>query len=189
MPYEYTVRWSGARVGLGASVFHYRPAGGPTGATSIQTATRVFFEAIKGYIPSGITITYDREVRQLDNAGNLEEVFPLGQVNTTGGSGGTVFVNGAGAMIRWSTGAVSGGRRLQGRTFLVPFSTAGISGGEVTTAAQGVVNAAAATYISSLTSAGPSLVVWSRTNGTTADALTGALLSRPSSLRTRNDRD
>lgn len=188
MPYEYTVRWSGARIGSGASVFHFRPAGGATGAATIGTATRTFFEAVKGLLPSAVTLSYDREVRQLANDGTLEAVFPVAQQNVTVGTG-SAYVNGAGGCIRWTTDVVSGGRRQQGRTFLVPMSTAAFQAGEVSSASIGTVGTAAAAYITSLDSGGVDLLVWSRKNGTTADVIAGALLSRPSSLRTRNDRD
>lgn len=189
MPSEYVARWRGGRIGAGASVFHFTGTNSPTTAQSLANAVRQFFVAAAPLIGSGIAIEFDAEVRVLDNNGTLTAVLPVTRPTILSGSGGNDFINGTGGMVRWTTSSIVAGRRLLGRTFIVPMESASFVSGEMTASAQGTLAAAGAALITASQSASAPLVVWSRANAVTAEVINCTVPSRPSSLRTRNDRD
>lgn len=189
MPLEYTARWTGGRIGSGATVFHFRPVGGAAGAQAAATACRDFINAIRAYLPASVTVSFDPEARLLSVDGTLEAVYPIVPPAAVVGSGPTTFANGTGVLIRYSTAAIAAGRRLQGRMFLVPAVSGVFAVGEVTAAVRGAIDAAGATFLTALNSAGPGLVVWSRTAQVFADVTAIQTQSRPTVLKTRNDRD
>jgi len=110
--------WSGIPTGPGYSVFYATPNMG------VAADLKLFFETIKGFIPTGVQIDCPTEGDQLDETtGTLTGVW-------TGGPGGSVVCNGAaqraggvGAVITWQTAGIVNGRKVRGRTFLVPLFT------------------------------------------------------------------
>jgi len=76
-------------------------------------------------------------------------------LNATGGgsylsnaSAGQVMAGASGAVVNWRTGVVRKGRRIKGRTFLVPLKTTVYDeDGTLTSAAIGTINSAAAALI------------------------------------------
>lgn len=187
---EYVVRWTGGRIGAGATVFHMNGTSSPTAATAAADAVQAWVTAIRPLIPLTVTMRPDSEMKILAATGELQDIIPIsGRVSTTGTQSG-VYASGIGGMIRWSTSAVVAGRRLQGRSFLVPMGSAQFGAdGNVTNGAQTTGNTAAANLISALAAAGLPLCVWSKKNAVTSPVLSGTLLARPSTLRSRNDRD
>ena len=189
MPSEHVVRWTGGRIGLGASVFHFGGTSSPTSAQNAADAIQAFFGSIRPILPIGVTCLADPEVKVYSAAGVLVDVIPISGRTGQAGSQSGVWANGVGGMIRWNTSAVVAGRRLQGRTFIVPMGSAQFdSSGNITTGARATANTAALTLISALGSNGTPLQIWSRKNAVVTDVLTGAMPTRPSTLRSRNDR-
>lgn len=188
MPQEYVARWAGARVGAGASVFHFESIGSGTAASSLAAAVRTLFDAVKAYLPNDITISFDGEVKELDNSGTLTAVYPVTVPSNVAGSSGVSFANGCGLMVRHNTGAIINGRRLIGRTFFVPASSSAFAdNGEVVSAAQAVFNTAFVNLRTTANGLGANFAVWSRVNGAVAPVTSSQAVSRPSTLRTRND--
>lgn len=106
------------------------------------TTIRTFFEAIKSYLSSAVTLVYPGVGPVIDEAsgmttGTWTATPPASTLCT--GSGG--FDASAGAVVTWHTGQYVDGRELRGRTFLVPLSagnydTGGFVGSAVCTAIQ-----------------------------------------------------
>lgn len=186
---EYTVRWNGGRIGLGASVFHFGGTDSPSAAFAAANAIRSFFDTIKPLLPNTIQITPDPEIRNMTAAGVLTSVVSFTPPATVVGTGTGAWTNGSGGMIRWTTASVVGGRRLLGRTFIVPLNGSSFTGGNLTSAAIGSIVAAGNTLQSAMTANGTPLQVWSKKNAVTSDVIGNAVPSRPSTLRTRNDRE
>lgn len=189
MPQEYTARWQGARVGAGASVFHFESIAGPTAAAGLATAVRTLMQSLAGTLPNDVQISFDTEVRELANDGTLIDVYPVTPPASVTGAGTTAFANGTGILVRHSTGVILNGRRILGRTFLVPVTGNSFAdNGDVLGATQTTVNNAFATFITNSATAGANFAVWSRANAAVAPVVSSSAVSRPTTLRTRNDR-
>lgn len=189
MVLEYVARWRGGRIGAGASVFHFGDPEGPQSVDAIPTAVRALFVAFQGSLPDEVNIEFDSEVRELDLAGNLTGVSPVTAPASVNGTSTLSWSQGMGSMIRWNTGQVVAGRRLVGRTFIAPrTNTAFTTSGDVTPGTITSDGTAIAAFLTALSNAGSPLVIWSRTGQVTAPVQNGATQSRPSYLRSRNDR-
>lgn len=187
MVLEYTARWAGGRIGSGATVMHFQgPADTITG-NLIAAAMRQWFSARQAALPNDVTITFDAEIRNYALDGTLQTVIPITAPAPVTGSYADVWTNGAGRMVRYSTGQVVNGRRLNGRTFLVPSggvfdNTGNVLGGTIT-----ADQTAHDTFRNALLAAGTEIVVWSRTYSVAHPVLTMSTVVRPVGLRTRND--
>jgi hypothetical protein len=121
------LKWTGFPGGPGLSVFHFKTDSGAapdaTDSLAVATRTRAFAEAIKGMIPANTTLTVDPSVEIIDTAtGTLQTVYsvtpPAATVSTA--SGTITYSAASGAVVTWRTGGIRNGRRVRGRTFLVP---------------------------------------------------------------------
>lgn len=140
------VTWDGLGGLPGLSTFYY-------GVASPNVSDAVtFFTAIKALVPAGVTWTIPASGDELDDVtGTLTGAW----VGTGGGtvlSTGTLsaYAAGTGLIIKWGTGIVANGRRIQGRTFINPlvsnaFSTTGL----VSSASQATVGTAASAFVAS----------------------------------------
>jgi hypothetical protein len=185
---EYRVKWSGGRIGEGFTVLHLEyDAITPIGP--VNAAISAWFNSIKPSIPNTITWQFPNEMRQFDSVtGELTAVVAITPTaNVTGGSASVDYGAPAGRLVKWATGTVVNGRRLNGHTYLVPTSSNGYSAGSVTSAVQTSDNTAHTTLISALQSAGAPLVIWSRTGGVASTVKSGQTLQRATQLRRRND--
>jgi len=110
------IPWTGLSGLPGVSVFYGELAG------SANADLKAFFTAIQGQFPFGLSWTIPGGGDLIeDSTGALSGTW----VNTGGGgtvaaSGASAHAAGTGAYVNWRTGAVVGGRRLMGRTFLAP---------------------------------------------------------------------
>jgi hypothetical protein len=162
------MRWSGFQGGPGYSVFHLRDFDtDPPDGTDAQNAVDkidTFAEALKGLIPYQTALTVENEVEVLEETtGELVDVLsstPAAAHNATVSLGPT-FAGPVGAVINWKTAGVRGGRRIRGRTFLVPLLSQNFDiNGTLTSAALTTLNAAATALRD--TTASPDLGVWAR---------------------------
>ena len=114
-----------------------------------------FFDAIKGLLPLGLQVTVPSggDVVE-DSSGQITAAWDTpgsgGVVTSTAGSAS--YPGAAGAVVNWLTNSFAGGRRVRGKSFLVPltgasFSSSGdLQGTTVTTiqtAATGLITASA----------------------------------------------
>lgn len=127
-------RWTIPGAGTAFTVLHF---GSGTGepvtdieASNSVNATRTFFEAIKGLLPTPVSIDYLTDVEEIDVAtGNLNGVVSAASVAVTTGTAGAAnsWSAPSGACITWTTNGLrtvtSKPRRVRGRTFIVPLST------------------------------------------------------------------
>lgn len=193
MVLEYRVGWAGQITGPGVSVFHGRTALGSTDANAAQDladATRLFFDAIKAHCPAGLSWVFGAEVLSLNTTTGVLEaahaVVPPADVAATGSA--TSWSKPTGARVDWNTGAIAGGRRLRGRTYVVPLIGASYdSTGTISTSALTSLNAGAAAYVahSGLVDVNPS--VWSRVHGIQADITSHDVPDKAAILTSRRD--
>jgi hypothetical protein len=182
--YRVRTEWTGL-AGTPWLSTHYFDAAGGTPLQAV-TAERAFWLALVPQITNQVTAQVQGVVDTLGLSGTLEasdSVTPPSVVTGTG-TGDCLPVASQGC-IKWQTGAIIGGRRLVGKTF-IPGMIAGTQThqGNVQPATITAVGTACAALISDANS---QLVVWSRASSGSATAVSGALLSRFSVLRTRRD--
>jgi hypothetical protein len=154
---------------------------------TFANSVRAFFDQIKGIFPDDVTISFPAEVKLLSLAGALLGINPVTPPLNVTGINTSAFMAAAGVRIDWRTGAIVAGRRLTGRTFLVPtgstvFDTVGrVTAGNVT-----AVQTAGNTLQTSLTGSGD-LTVWSRTHAVQHNVVSNSVPTKGSVLRGRRD--
>jgi hypothetical protein len=128
-------------------------------------ALRAFFNAFVTYLPSGMTIQVPGSGDRIDDAsGNLLGVWSATQPAVVTGTAAGAYAGNAGAVIHWLTSGFVNGRRLRGRTFLVPLvpGIANENNGSLATAFLTAGNNAATTMLAAV---GANLRVWHRPVG------------------------
>jgi hypothetical protein len=156
--HRYNVAWQNWPGAPGLSVFFTDPAAGNPDPAPLRT----FWNTLAGQIPSGLTV-------QVPASGDLVEES-TGQLSGTWsatptpavvtGTGTGVYAGNAGAVIHWLTGDVVNGRRVRGRTFLVPLIGSGFeSNGSLSSATITALTSACTTLLASSTW---HPVVWAR---------------------------
>ena len=123
-------RWHGFTGSPGYSNFFFREwsdgSWAPTTAEATAAAgkVRTFFDAVKGIFPPVVNIQVESDVEIIeDTNGSLVNVLTAAtQTGVVGTNVNTGYSAPTGAVVNWLTGGVRNGRRVRGRTFLVPIS-------------------------------------------------------------------
>jgi hypothetical protein len=199
MPTVYRVSavWTGFTGGPGISRFAFLDLTDDTKRNAAAASVRTLFDSIKVHLPTGTTVQVQSTVLENDaQTGVLTGETAIAVVPAVvSGTGAAAYAAGAGYFIGWKTGVIFNGRRVQGRTFIVPaagcFETNGSLGSADLTTAQ-----AAATAM--ITTVGTQFAIWARQmtdppppakpvqiNGTIAEVTAALVKDQASSLRTR----
>jgi len=197
-----TATWSGAAIGQGVTTLAVGSGSSWTQAQvdSARSSLNTFFSGVQGYLPDDVTIQIPSSQMLVDELdGELVGEFTGGSpISARVGTGATEFANGVGASIQWNTDQFAAGRRVRGRTFLVPLVT-GIFDvdGTLDAAFVTALTSAASGLRTNLSGVNGGLQVWSRPRAATEalPARTGALFpvvsatvkDKASWLRTRRD--
>lgn len=162
------IAWTIPGAGKSHSVLHFstNSESAPVQADADDVATKVatFLTSLRNHIPGTISLQRLADVEEINEAtGDLIGVF---STTTTAAASGSLpstekWAAPVGAVITWTTAGIRNGRRVRGRTFLVPlgssvFDTDGTIG---TTPMNGINSLSAALYAASGTT---SLAVWGR---------------------------
>lgn len=119
-----TARWTGFQGAPGYSNFFFAGGGGLI-SDAQQVAERVAtaFDALDRRIPLGVRIEVENEVAIIDSdTGEMQGFQRVSDIPAHVGSQGGGYSAASGAVINWRTDDVRFGRRIRGRTFLVPLS-------------------------------------------------------------------
>lgn len=144
------VSWTNFPGAPGLSTFYL--SAGSTNVAPILT----FFTAIKDLFPLNLTFQVPSTGDAIDSATNK---IVGGWAGSGGGSASSVHTSNSysgtsGALVHWSTGAVLNGRRLAGRTYLVPIAgDQYFTDGSLTGTCQTTIQNAANAMITALTPA------------------------------------
>jgi hypothetical protein len=188
MPGEYRAIWSVPGGGTGYSVLHCQSFSLASNADDFAAATRAFFNSCAGLFPDDIQINFDSEVLELTDAGVLTAVHAVTPPAVVNGTATGTFSRAAGARVDWATNQIVGGRRLTGRTYMVPLTAGSFdTEGVLTSAAITTLTTAAGTFITTMAATGSDLAVWSRTHATTAPVETASAPQKGAILRGRRD--
>lgn len=167
---QLQVTWKGLPGGDGFSFFYVRST-----AASISPLP-TFFDALKAFFPSRLSWVINPFWKLIDETnGKMTGAGGGGPQPTITATGPDAFPPNAGAQVRWETPDFVNGRRVKGRTYLVPMCGSFFgSNGLFTANTAGQINAAADVMRSAYTG---NLVVWSRplfekdANGNPTDVL------------------
>lgn len=160
--------WTGFSGAPGFTNFFFSRDGG-TGtytaadATAVVAKTRAFWTTVNTRLPSAVTVTVSPTVDiLLDSNGQLQDSLtdPTATQPVTGTATGAV-AGPAGAVVTWKTSTIRNGRRIRGRTFLVPLAVTSYEANGSLIAAAVADFTTAATNLSA-SSANPNLLIWGR---------------------------
>lgn len=164
-------RWTGFSGAPGYSVFHFADftepdATGPSQEEAQSAADRVqaFYQTLVNYLPGVLEIGIESDAEVLDDdTGTLQELITIVPPTPTLGSMGSAqgFSGPTGAVVNWRTSLVHRGRRIRGRTFLVPLLSSAFSDdGTLADGVRTTIQDAAQTLAATLDA--PDLGIWSR---------------------------
>lgn len=181
------VGWSGPGVvGLAVNVLHFAGDVGAPDSGAVLDA----YESLGTALPSGVVITVPNTGDVIeDTTGELVDVWSSTGGGTFTGSTAGARAAGVGACISWLTGGIVDGRRLRGRTFLVPL-TSGAWDSDGTFQASALVTLQ--TMANNLQASGP-LAVWHRptttggTDGNSYGVISNRVSDKTAVLRSRRD--
>lgn len=123
---------------------------------------RTFLNTCSAFVPNGLSFVFPSSVDQFDETtGTLTSTLALTPLTTvTSAAAAGAYAGSAGALIRWVTGSFINGRRVQGRTYLVPMRSPSFgTDGSIDSTTLTSIQTAAAAMIASF---GSDLKVWHR---------------------------
>lgn len=197
---RYTMVWQGFSGAPGYTSLHFITAEGqPPGEAppqadmdAIGPKVKTFFTAINNYLPGGVTISYPGTLDELDTAtGELLDTHNVPVQTVTSGGGSGSYSAAVGACVSWHATGIVNGRRLRGRTFLVPLTVAAFAtDGTLSDTARTAIQSAA-TALGDSTS-GLDLCVWHRPTAAGNDGAAGTVVAatvkdKTAVLRSRRD--
>lgn len=123
-------RWHGFTGSPGYSNFFFREWSDgsytPTTAEASAAVAKVhnFFDSLKTGLPPVVNVQVEQEVEVIeDTNGQISSILTAAaKPNVVGTATTAQYSAASGACITWLTGGVRNGRRVRGRTFLVPLS-------------------------------------------------------------------
>jgi len=161
----------------------------PVGVQDVANAFRAFLFAIKGELPTEVTITCNPDYRIMNEVtGDLTGVGALGTPpSPVAGGGNPSFAAPAGCTVTWLTSVPAVSRLTTGKTYLVPLgSNAYQNDGTLVEADKAAIAAAAAAFV---TTAGGLFVIWRRpvagAGGVLAEVEASRVNDRVAILRSR----
>lgn len=144
--YRVTVRWMGFQGAPGYSNFHFHEQAGSPGARDGWERVFAFFNGVNSLFPTDVTYLAEGEVAVLDETTGMVTDYQTVSENPQPGNGGSTggYSAASGAVVTWNTNGVRNGRRVRGRTFLVPLGGNSYqSDGTLTSSAISTINEAA----------------------------------------------
>lgn len=119
-----TAQWSGFRGAPGYSNFYFDGEFvDSAGAEAAGVAIHAFFDDFRISLPVGLSIAIQPTADVIDEAsGQILSVVDFTPPATVSGSGTGGYSSATGAVVNWNTNDYVRGRRVRGRTFLVPLA-------------------------------------------------------------------
>lgn len=191
------INWTGFVGGPGYTNLYFRDF--TEGATDQAMAdgavakTKTFLTSVQNYLPTAVITGVDPTVDRLEETtGELQGFFTTSPGAAVAGGQAGVYSAASGACISWGTNGVRNGRRIRGRTFIVPLG--GSQYGSDGTLSDTMVTALrnAATALRAETGAGD-LGIWARptapgaADGVWYFATTSNVKDKVAILRSRRD--
>jgi hypothetical protein len=183
--------WAGTTGGPGVTQTAFTDVTGANlSVAQVQAAVnavRAFWEASKLYIPNEVVLTVLPTVDMYDcvtNTLNGSSTAASAPATVTGTDTG-VYGMASGLKVNLMTTEIAYGRRVRGAIYVVPAGQAAYTNtGQVNGSAKTAIDAAGATLITALNTAGASLMVWSR--GRTVPTARNGAVHTVSSVKTND---
>jgi len=160
------INWTGFIGAPGYTNLYFRDFPGDTldqaMADGFTAKVDTWLDAWVSSLPSTVSILVDPTVDVVnEQSGELEGFLTVAPDTARVGSGAGTYAGPAGICVNWSTNGIRHGRRIRGRTFMVPITSAAMqSDGSVATASLTALRTATATFIGAAGTG--DLGVWSR---------------------------
>lgn len=192
-----TVNWSGFTGAPGFTNLYFRNAtpGIIDQAVVDAAVTKVdaWLAAWQARLPNTVTVQTDSAIEVIDDTnGELQGFFQATVGAARVGTGTGNYSAASGAVANWYTDAVRNGRRIRGRTFLVPVAGSFLaSNGSLDDTSLTGLRASTATFISA--TGASRLVVWGRptapaaTDGVSAEVTAFTIPDKAAILSSRRD--
>lgn len=182
--YKVTTLFTGPEVaGGGINELYFADTAGT--AAQAHAAVRTFWTALGDHMRITVQWTVLGEVEEVDAAsGSITGVTSTDQFASSGNSSGEPLPPATQGLIRWRTGFYFSGREIRGRTFIPGMLEGSSTNGAPASTALTTFNNAAAGLVGATNA---ELVVYSRTHGTAAPAISGTAWSKWAQLRSRRD--
>lgn len=122
-----TAEWTGWSGAPGYNVFHFGNfgEGGQAHAQLCVDAVRNFYEGFKTLLPVSIAVRPESTVELIDEAtGRVQDIYATTPGAASQGSYTQGFSAPSGMLVHWETAGIRNGRRVRGKTFLVPLGNA-----------------------------------------------------------------
>jgi hypothetical protein len=111
---------TGGAIGQGVATMYFLDMS--TAVPSVKD----FWTALAPAMPVGISIQVESAGDVIeDTTGEIIDAWTRPSVSALGTSGGSNYSAPSGAVVRWNTATILDGRRLRGRTFVVPLASGG----------------------------------------------------------------
>jgi hypothetical protein len=161
-------KWTGFNGAPGYTNFYFRDFSAGNEPTQAQAdgavaRTSTFWANVKSRFPTNVTVQVQGDVEVVEETtGEMKSVFSVTPpVAHVGSATSSIYSGPVGAVINWRTDGVRNGRRVRGRTFLVPIANENfaVDGTLDNTKQASILSAAVALADSTGT---PDLGVWAR---------------------------
>ena len=187
-----TAQWNGFRGAPGYSNFFFDGEFADEAAIEAAgVALRTFFNDVRDQLPAGLSVAIQGTADVIDEgSGEILRVTDFTPPSTAIGGDTGGYSAATGAVVNWNTNDYVRGRRVRGRTFLVPLSNGAFSAdGDLTNNALTSLRTAASSLVT--TTLDHPLSVWSRPRsgaGGSSHVVTGATVPDLGAvLRSRRD--
>jgi hypothetical protein len=132
--------WSGFTGSPGYTTFYWSAAQ----ASLMQPGVVTFFDGVKQYLATALQVSIPNNGTEIDEAsGKTTGVWTAGSTTAITGTAAGAWAGPSGAVVRWETGRFLRGKRVRGRTFLVPLTSSVYSSGTLSTTVANAINLAA----------------------------------------------
>lgn len=197
-----TCQWTGFPGAPGYSNFHFTTDGGfwdgglvgdeaQTAADGAAARVRAAFAAMRAHLPTQTFVAIQTEAAILNSdTGETVGTVDVEEEPVGSSASGTTHAGPVGAVVNWRTNDYRFGRRIRGRTFMVPLNSNAYEGdGTLSTGARGDLQTFADTMVSG--TGGAEFGVWSRprngSGGVFATVTSGTVPDMAAVLRSRRD--
>lgn len=190
--HRVVARWTGFIGAPGYTNFFFQEAvPGGDAQDNVDRVRAFFLELNNDFLPSDVTIDIQPDIAVIDEATGALTGYALADVGTPiEGQVPGAYSAPSGGLISWRTNTIAKGRRLRGRTFIVPLvNTAYDAQGSLSSTAIGSLNDAAEALAGDAFSS--TFGIWSRpvdgAGGTFGEVTSWSVPDMAAVLRSRRD--
>jgi len=182
---RYRVNWTGFSGAPGLSTFY------GSSSADLLDDLRTFFNAIKAFIPLTATMQFPNAGDLIDDTtGTITGLWGEAVALNVVGTYASAYSAPSGMNVSWITSGIVAGRRVRGRTFIVPYGGYEADGSLLNSSVTTTATAAAAL----VTATAGSLMIWSRPQtvpavraGSSYPIVASTVADTPTVLRSRRD--